>query len=392
MQMRFVIFVLFIWTVLAAMLLPQLAFSQTQTSVQQLKGSDGLLMVTTTGRAVIQHEEASDEARNLALEDALYYAALEGGAQIKGYSAVDETTSLQEMFIVRPAAQILDYTIINEMVDDTHYEVTIQAVIGELSSKGCQNRPVSHVTLFKAKHMLAEDLPYWMSQLPEGLSQQIAISLAEQPRLRVRDARNKTRHQATSIGNVNNQYDYRHLTSGRVSMRDGDVSVETRISFESENKTALFSQTEYTIINIESHLFGMDGDSQPQIIKDSYKIRLGQKTAFYSLDVLSREQREHLVDLIKSAGQTHVEKLTEEILCQPMTARLELADGRLRARLGMRQGLGHNHLAFTQGDDTKFRILRVAELEDSSVVLAPLDSRQNLSDLAGVKVKFLEFN
>ena len=163
--MRLCIFALFVWTVIMTIFLPQLAFSK----AVQATGFPSIEMVTVTGRAVIQHEEAVDEARNLALEDALYYAALEGGAQVNGYSAVDETTSLQEMFIVRPASRILDYVITDELRDDTHYEVTIEAVIGDVQSNGCQNRPVSHVTLFRPHIQLGYDLPHWMSQIPAFL-------------------------------------------------------------------------------------------------------------------------------------------------------------------------------------------------------------------------------
>ena len=42
----------------------------------------------TTGRAVIIDPEMEREARRMALEDALYLAALEGGARIDGFSAV----------------------------------------------------------------------------------------------------------------------------------------------------------------------------------------------------------------------------------------------------------------------------------------------------------------
>ena len=62
--------------------------------------------------------------------------------------AVDETTSLQEMFIVRPASRILDYVITDELRDDTHYEVTIEAV--ELCSvQWLSESATSYVTLFR---------------------------------------------------------------------------------------------------------------------------------------------------------------------------------------------------------------------------------------------------
>ena len=69
--------------------------------------------VNVTGRAVII-DNTPALSRKVALEDALYLAALEGGAIISGYSALDAQTNLSEEIIVRPASGILDYTITNE--------------------------------------------------------------------------------------------------------------------------------------------------------------------------------------------------------------------------------------------------------------------------------------
>jgi hypothetical protein len=55
------------------------------TGMHALAG-DGLRMVTATGRAVINDQAAPHEAKNIALEDALYLAALRGGAKIDGFS------------------------------------------------------------------------------------------------------------------------------------------------------------------------------------------------------------------------------------------------------------------------------------------------------------------
>jgi len=386
--MRLGIMLLFIWTVAVTILLPHLALSKTM----QATGFPSIQMVTITGRAVIQHEDTIDEARDLALEDALYYAALKGGARVDGYSAVDETTSLQEMFIVRPAAQILDYTITNELRDDTHYEVTIQAMVGDVQSNGCQNRPISHVTLFKPDTHLAYDLPHWMSQLPGQAAHQVALALSEQEVLQVRDARGTERPAATASAHQFNKYDYRYLTSGRVAMRDGDIGIVTSVRFDAESKTELLAKTRYAVVTIESHLTGPNAIAPIEIVRDSFKIRLGKKMLLSSLTTLNRESRESLVQLIENAARIHAQKVTDRLICQPMKARLELLDNRLQVRLGTRQGLGKNHLAFTDDKTTKFKILRVAEAKDTSVILEPLDSRQDVAELVGAEVTFMEFN
>ena len=71
--------------------------------------NDQFQMITATGRAAISHIDALNEAKNAALEDALYLAALSGGAKIDGFSAVQTDTSLDDHFVVRPSSEILDY-------------------------------------------------------------------------------------------------------------------------------------------------------------------------------------------------------------------------------------------------------------------------------------------
>ena len=386
--MRLGILLLFVWTVLMTIFLPQLAVSK----VMQATGFPSVNMVTVTGRAVIQHEDTVDEARDLALEDALYYAALEGGAKIDGYSAVDETTSLQEMFIVRPTSRILDYAITNELRDETHYEVTIQAVIGDVSANGCQNRPISHVTLFKPHHTLAYDLPHWMSQIPASLSHEIANALSEQPSLRVNDARTTERPAATTPSNNFNRFDYRHLTTGRVEMRQGDVGIETHVNITYESTAELLSKTHFAILNIDSFLSAPGSRAEAQKVSNVFKIKLGKKNLLYSLTTLNRESRESIQKLIGNAASVHAKKLAETVICAPMKAQLELVGDSLQVRLGTRQGLGPNHLAFTDDKTTKFKILRVSQAGDTNVVLEPLDRRQDLAELAGAEVTFLEFN
>ena len=386
--MRLGILLLFVWTVLMTIFLPQLAVSK----VMQATGFPSVNMVTVTGRAVIQHEDTVDEARDLALEDALYYAALEGGAKIDGYSAVDETTSLQEMFIVRPASRILDYAITNELRDETHYEVTIQAVIGDVSANGCQNRPISHVTLFKPHHKLAYDLPHWMSQIPASLSHEIANALSEQPTLRVNDARTTERPAATTPSNNFNRFDYRHLTTGRVEMRQGDVGIETHVNITYESTAELLSKTHFAILNINSFLSAPGSRAEAQKVSNVFKIKLGKNNLLYSLTTLNRESRESIQKLIGNAASVHAKKLAETVICAPMKAQLELVGDSLQVRLGTRQGLGPNHLAFTDDKTTKFKILRVSRAGDTNVVLEPLDRRQDLAELAGAEVTFLEFN
>ena len=60
---------------------------------------DTLRFIETTGRAVIENDETINTSRRRALEDALYLAALHGGATIS-FSAVNTDTSIQENLVI----------------------------------------------------------------------------------------------------------------------------------------------------------------------------------------------------------------------------------------------------------------------------------------------------
>ena len=81
----------------------------------------------------------------------------------------------------------------------------------------------------------------------------MALALAAQPKLRIEDART-TDFALRPPANSFNQYDYRHLTSGRIEMRDGDVGIETHISLTAQSKPELLSKTLYAIITMDSYI------------------------------------------------------------------------------------------------------------------------------------------
>ena len=94
--------------------------------------------IITEGRAVIIDGDKK-LAKKRALDDALYLASLRGGAKVDGYSNVDSLTRLNENLLVRPAATITDFAIIDEGSDKTHYSVKIKAYLVNVNSTSSCN-------------------------------------------------------------------------------------------------------------------------------------------------------------------------------------------------------------------------------------------------------------
>ena len=104
-------------------------------SIAHASFQNSFQFTTATGRAAITENVTEELARVRALEDALYLAALQGGAKINGFSAVATDTSVQDNFVIRPSSKILDYTILSENKIETQMEVTIRAAVGKLLIK-----------------------------------------------------------------------------------------------------------------------------------------------------------------------------------------------------------------------------------------------------------------
>ena len=70
-----------------------------------------LIKVKATGQINLDGI-AENEAKRRALEDALYFASMKAGAEVTGFSSIDEKTNLNESFLVQPNNKILDYKIL----------------------------------------------------------------------------------------------------------------------------------------------------------------------------------------------------------------------------------------------------------------------------------------
>jgi len=357
---------------------------------QGTMADSGLTIISATGRAVVMDEDTVEEARALALEDALYYAALQGGAKIDGYSAVDSQSHLSEQIVVRPSSDVLDYRIVSEIQDETHYEVMVEAIIGNVETTGCQNRPISHITIFKPQFKLEPDVPNWMSQAPAFVTRKLAVSLSNKRQLRVRDARH-TEIQDVQYGD-RNLYDYRSLTTGRISLKEGDIGLVTTIYLDMDSARKMLSKTNFVELHIKTDFITSSGIMADKAIEDQFKIRLSEQHILRSVSVLGAEKREVIAHLLAEAADIHAAKLTEHLLCMPLRDRLTVRDKILSVNVGTMQGVSKNHLAVAKGLDNPMTFLRVISAQNRKAELAPLDTSIDIAKLDGIEVTFLEFD
>ena len=103
--------------------------------------------VEATGRSVVIDGNI-EVSRKRALEDALYLAALKGGADVNGFSAINSSTIINDQSVIRATNRVIDFKILNERQDKEFLSIKISAIVGgKKSSKNCTIKPIN-ITFF----------------------------------------------------------------------------------------------------------------------------------------------------------------------------------------------------------------------------------------------------
>ena len=365
------------------------AFFALLTGSHALAG-EGLRMVSATGRAVINDQAALHEAKNTALEDALYLAALKGGAKIDGFSSVQADTSLDDHFVVRPSSEILDYRIVNEIKDDLHYEVTVEAAVGKIAEPACHDRAVGHLTMFAPTMSMTRSVPGWLSTMPSMMMGDLYRQLENTTNLTLY---NKG---ATVLDPVqmkrDARYDYNALMNGKAAIHDGDFAFATNIALESFSDGSAFGQSQHLRAIITTSLYTGSQLTPLGEVRNEIKLKLGERSLSQLISKLSTTKRDMVKTALMSGLQNHAKAIASATLCLPLKAVIKLENDKLHVDLGMRQGIQVNRLAMVSGVSSKWSVLRVIEAGDGYSILEPLSRQRKPVDLNGKLATFLEKN
>lgn len=351
---------------------------------------EGFRFAETTGRAVIMDPSSHQEARLLALEEALYMAALEGGARINGFTAITASTAVEDHFVVQPASRILDYTVTNEVMDDTHYTVSIRAAIGELPRATCAIRRKINMTVFKPKIVQQPDTPAITGPMAMKMMNHLLERLKMTPGIHTRMAV-ETELDPSKLARQNDRLDYQALTTGVVRVQRGDFAMVPRIYLSGEKTRSLVGGNSHQV-RVQVELTFLAGESYTPV--ESYLLdnlyQTERQTLFRAVNVLSRPKRTELLADMTAPLDGFVHDIANDLQCQPLTAHIELNDGRLSVPIGSHHGLSRNALAVATGTDTPWQMMRVDSVGLMSSTLAPLNDNRDVRRLAGRTVEFME--
>ena len=349
----------------------------------------GMRFTETTGRAVILDPAMEQEARMTALEDALYLAALEGGARIDGFSAVMTDSSLEDHFVIRPASRILDYTIINEVIDDLHYQVSIRAAVGDLPKGNCLNRRDVNLTVFAPKFTHGKAVVAEAGPMVPQVITSIVEAIESHPGINATRATDTVLDPAR-LARTTDKFDYRALTTGVTRVRRGDFALIPEVTLTGKRVTNGFDRHDEMLVRIEMHLFAGESYEPVNHFAVEQRITTMRRTPFRTVNVLGQPRRPAILDQMLAPVAALVDDMAGHLQCQPLTATMTVVDGKLSVPIGSYHGMRQNALAVATGTDTPWQIMRVTSVTPMSSVLTPLNDKRDITTLAGKSAEFME--
>ena len=349
---------------------------------------DPLRFIETTGRAVIQNDENIDSSRRRALEDALYLAALHGGAKINGFSAVNTDTSIQENLVVQPSSQILDYTILSEDKSDTHFVIKIRSAVGQLKSKGCESKALKSLSIYKPTIEIDPSAPYWVNLLADELINGVLTSISTASDVNLTDYSTimLDRDQLTT---TNDDYDYISLTSGRERTQYGDYAAVSSISITERQKLVGFTTYNSLVITFNTEIYEGSSYSFSFSKNRSIEALFSSSGPWRTINLLLKSSKSNIVEPLLNAAKEHAADVTDNLVCRTINSVITVTNGKIEVPLGKRHGIKLSALAVTKGEQTPFNILRVDKVLESSSFLIPLNNSLESNKLNGKSIQFL---
>ena len=349
---------------------------------------DSVRFIETTGRAVIEDAAEVVTARRRSLEDALYLAALHGGAKIKGFSSVSTDTSIQENLVVQPDSYILDYNIISEDQTDTHFIIKIRAAVGNLKSDSCENQGLKSISVYKPIISIHPHVPYWVQPLSSELIKAFMSSLKAEMNINLTDFTNTSLNQS-ELKSINDEFDYTSLTSGRSRTRSGDYAVVPSIIIDKSTKLVGFTTFNSLEITFLTNIY--EGASYSLSSSKSKTVEALFKSSgpWRNINLLLKSSRENIVEPILLKASEHSLDVAKDLICKKIHSRVAINNGQIEVPLGKRHGITLSSLAVTKGDQTPFNIFRVEKVLENKSFLVPLNDSVEVNKFSGKSIQFL---
>ena len=348
--------------------------------------------VDAIGRAVLIADDIQS-SRKRALEDALYLAALKGGANISGFSAISSNTVINDQSVVTATNRVIDFKIIKEEQDKEFLSIKISAVVGSrMSNKNCKIRPIN-IALFRGTFNSETNIPSKLSRKMSQWYNNIYDIISNLPNVKSSNYKNKSLDQIIK-SNINPTFDYNALTNGLPSIQAGNYSVVPELSLVADNQSNTHSNY---LLKVSLNIYKGNNFELVTVKTYDLPIQYEVKSNFQFIRNISTLN----IDLIDKIVFQHLNVLAsnflQELNCNPLEGKLILTNGELRVDIGKKQGLRDKQIGIVKGLNIKNSmlsnssvILHTNKIFDNYSIVSPLNDKIKLNNLNNLVVEFAE--
>ena len=357
--------------------------------------------VEVVGRSALLDNDIK-KARKLALEDALYLAALKGGAVVEGFSSVSKDTILNDQSIIKPTSSILDFKILTETQLKEHFEVRILAIVGvDQIKSNCKPKPLN-LTVFKGKIFVDHSLPShlkrsifkWHDDFHQIMKSNLDINMVDNSDINLKDVLKSSK---------NPEFDYNSIINGLPEIKGGNFSLVPNFELKQLNltkKTRHLKQNQNKIADFTIFLNFYKGPKHEfykQLkIKESLPYRYISNFKF--VQAYFSNSLEDIDKTVTNIIEKRLKEVVTDFHCTPLESILTLNQRKeLTVNLGSRQGLYNRQIGIVKyGFNNTFLrksnnvVLYVTEVMGNTSKVVPLNDEIDISRLQNMKIQFVE--
>ncbi len=338
--------------------------------------------IDVTGHAAISGPADHDSARRRALADALFNAALAGGADVRGHTAISNATVTSDLTIVRAMGRVLEHHILSQKENAGLWSVSIRARVGMGGDPFC---PSPHRLVLSAYAPVIDVSPYapaWTAVLAQTLAAELTDQLRRHPSVELVRVTNRPLPQAATRPET---FDYTALTVGSVRLEPGELGFVTHLRLNPTKDLrgpGLALKAEIQLHSAKGEVSRHTFEREATLAKPALLGRLSE---------LTKRDRQTMTRLLTQDLRAEFNRLLDTKACEPITATLANAEkGQLSVPIGRRHGLSRATIAFTADRDTTSTLLEIVDLSANRALLRPLDPGLSPASLAGRPVRFVE--
>ena len=347
-------------------------------------------------------------AKRRALEDALYFASMKAGAEVSGFSSIDEETNLNENFLVQPNNKILDYRILKSYKENQNYFVEVEAVVGNVDNYGkvCTKRKILNIKEFKGNYLINTNTPSWAYSYLDKILFQVRRHLFNNKNINYTNLTSK--RYDFNLDNFDKAFDYKTIVNGANNLNKSDYIYIPSFSLKKSKifpKFYLAKDKEHYNNSENDHFFDKDVLSFKSKIEiynaitnnlvisvdKEYFIPINIDSNFEMIELFSKKDQSFISRKLDNISSDIYDTISSQLFCEPIVAEIEIVDNKLEIPLGQNQGLRVNQLAVLENNaNSNVTMLSISKLSNDRATLLPLNSNLKLDSFLGKEARFLE--